>query len=209
MPNQPILSADQIVSSLKGSFPDPYSDIDIGAEGGDGRVHAAVAVILRGTEDPEVLLIKRAEREGDPWSGQMALPGGRRDGTDPSLLGTAIRETEEETAVPLAKVGVALGRMEGMDPSTRRLPAITIFPFVFQVPEDTKAVPDSQEVDETLWVPLSTFTGPDNAGFVDIHVGDGATRPFPCWRVEGRVVWGLTHRILTRFLGRLSGTKGP
>jgi 8-oxo-dGTP pyrophosphatase MutT (NUDIX family) len=139
----------------------------------------------------------------------MALPGGRKDTTDSSLLETATRETEEETAVPLASVGTPLGRMEGMDPSTRRLPAITIFPFVFQVPEDTEAVPDGKEVVETLWVPLSVFQDPETAGSVDIHVGDGTTRPFRCWRVEGRVVWGLTHRILTRFLGRLSPASNP
>jgi len=40
---------------------------------------------------------------------------------------------------------------------------------------------------------------------VDIPLGDGTTRPFPCWRVEGRVVWGLTYRILSRFIARFNG----
>lgn len=204
MPNRPILSPDHLASSLRASLLDAYADIDTDAEGGRGRIHASVAVVLRGAPDPELLLIRRAERDSDPWSGQMALPGGRRDPTDRSLFDTAVRETEEETTVALDQSGVPIGRLEGLEPATRRLPAITIFPFVFQVPDGTEAAPGSYEVDETLWVPLSVLQDPETAGSVEIPVGDGKTRLFPCWRVEGRVVWGLTYRILSRFLRRFN-----
>ena len=61
---------------------------------------AAVAIVL--APDPDaVLLIRRAERAGDPWSGHMALPGGRYEPKDPDLLGTALRETVEEVGVAL------------------------------------------------------------------------------------------------------------
>ena len=68
-------------------------------------VEAAVALILLPTSDGdlEALFIKRAEVEGDPWSGQMAFPGGRRDPVDDDLLATAARATLEETGIDLAR----------------------------------------------------------------------------------------------------------
>jgi len=172
----------------------------------EDRVHAAVSVILREKEELELLLIKRAEAEGDPWSGQMALPGGRRDPSDHHLLETAMRETEEEVALSLAKAGVSLGRLEATIPATKRLPPIIIFPFVFGVPEDTEAKVSSREVDEVLWVPLSTLRDPRFASTVEIHYPDAKTRTFPCIRVQGRVIWGLTYRILTGFFKTLAST---
>lgn len=168
-------------------------------ETGD-RTQAAVSLVLRGGNDPEILLIRRAEAEGDPWSGQMALPGGRRDSSDESLLHTAIRETSEETAVELGEEGIYLGRLEPTVPNTVRIPAITIFPFVFQVPPSVEARVSSREVDEVLWVPLSHLQAPEAASTVEIHYGDNSSRDFPCWRLGERVVWGLTYRILTGFL---------
>ena len=64
---------------------------------------AAVAAVLRpGLDDTEVLLIRRAERPGDPWSGQMAFPGGHLEDDDPHLAHTAMRETAEEVGLDLA-----------------------------------------------------------------------------------------------------------
>ena len=88
-----------------------------------------------------------------------------------------------------------------MVPATNRLPPITIFPFVFGVPDGTKAHVCSREVDETLWVPLSTLRDPSVVSTVEIHYRDRESRTFPCLRIEGRVIWGITYRILTGFLG--------
>jgi len=154
----------------------------------------------------ELLLIKRAEAEGDPWSGQMALPGGRRDPSDSSLLQTALRETAEETDILLAEHGVLLGRLDPTIPATVRLPPVTIFPFVFGVPDGAQAQVSSREVDEVLWVPVTAFQETEMAGTVEIHYGDSSSRTFPCWRVGERVIWGLTYRILTGFFEILNAT---
>ncbi|MFL5552493.1 MAG: NUDIX domain-containing protein, partial [Gemmatimonadaceae bacterium] len=60
-----------------------------------GARKAAVALIFRVGEEGsvELLFIKRAEYPGDPWSGQIAFPGGREESGDGSLAETAIRET--------------------------------------------------------------------------------------------------------------------
>jgi 8-oxo-dGTP pyrophosphatase MutT (NUDIX family) len=162
------------------------------------RTHAAVSLVLRTGPGPELLLIRRAEAEGDPWSGHMALPGGRRDPTDPTLLHTAVRETREETGLCLSGEGTVLGRLDTVAPATRHLPPISIHPFVFGVPEGTPARAASPEVAEVLWAPLSALRCPSVADSVDVPLGE-LTRTFPCLRVGERVVWGLTYRILTGF----------
>jgi len=167
------------------------------AETGD-RKHAAVSLILRGGSELEALLIRRAESEGDPWSGQMALPGGRRDPGDPDLLHTAMRETLEETGLDLHGAGKKLGSLEFLEPNTTRLPPISIFPFVFGVPGSTEAQVASSEIAEVLWVPLSYLYSPEASGTVGIPLGE-TPRTFPCFRVGERVIWGLTYRILQDF----------
>ena len=195
-PDPAFLSLQPLVFPLKGhSFQLPE-------DAGD-RAHAAVSLILRTEEELELLLIRRAIAKGDPWSGQMALPGGRRDPSDPSLFHTAMRETKEETAVSLETAGFPIGRLEPMTPATHRLPPILIFPFVFGVPSGTQAAVASREVDEVLWVSLSSFQDPEALSTVEISYPEGTSRDFPCFRIEGRVVWGLTYRILTGFLGVL------
>ena len=75
--------------------------------------HAAVALMLREREGLEVFVIKRADRVGDPWSGHMALPGGRKEPTDEDAYDTARRETIEEVGVDLSE-GKLLGRLDDM-----------------------------------------------------------------------------------------------
>lgn len=163
---------------------------------------AAVALIVRGREELDVLLIKRAQRNGDPWSGHMALPGGRRSPADVSLLETAVRETHEETGVDLDRVGVHLGRLGGIAPSSINLPRVTIAPFVFGVPHDTPARVASPEVEEIHWVPLRVLASEAARGTLEVPL-PGGTQTFPSVNVAGEVVWGLTYRILEDFLEQL------
>src|ERR1700680_3050243 len=80
---------------------------------------AAVALVLRqGARGLEILLIKRAEHMDDPWSGHVALPGGREEPADASLQETAVRETLEETGIDLARDGEVLGALDDLRPTT-------------------------------------------------------------------------------------------
>ena len=171
-----------------------------------GRGNAAVAVVVRPAgpgdqRDPplgscDLLVIERATSARDPWSGQMALPGGRLDPADPGLVGTAIRETMEETGVDLEARGTLLGRTGAMRPLGVRLPTISIWPFVFRVDPETPARVASHEVASVHWFPVEALRDPAHRGtYTWTHAG--AVRPFPCIRLEGRVIWGLTYRILT------------
>lgn len=172
------------------------------APGGDGpSAQASVSLVLRVAPSLEVLLIKRAETAGDPWSGHMALPGGRRDAGDPTLLATAIRETAEETAVVLTESDHYLGALEQAAPSTSRIPRLTIHPFVFGVSGATQAVPDDREVESVHWASVDALRDPTNRATVEWD-GPSGLKTYPGYRVDGHVVWGLTYRILTGFLER-------
>ena len=174
--------------------------------------NASVALILR-PEDPseadplaqatQVLVIKRARSERDPWSGHMALPGGRVEHSDRDLVHTAVRETMEETALDLDIGGQALGRVETVRPVGGGLPAMTIWPFVFRVPHGSLAFPNSHEVAEVHWFSVADLTAAPNQDLYRFR-HRGQDRDFPCIRIGGQVIWGLTYRILTRFFALVS-----
>ena len=171
------------------------------------RKNAAVALVLRppgGIADAaalqcDFLAIRRAESARDPWSGQMALPGGRLDRADAGLSAAAVRETGEETGVDLTRPRALLGRGEALRPVAVRIPPLTIWPFVFRVDAGTDARVASHEVAAVHWFPLRAMEDPANQGTHTWRYG-GIVRHFPCVRIDGQVVWGLTYRVLTRFL---------
>ena len=167
-----------------------------------GHSEAAVSLILRSRVELELLLIKRAEAPNDPWSGHMALPGGKREPGDTSLLHTAVRETLEETGLALGTNGEHLGRLSRLDPSTRRLPPLTITPFVFGVDAEADAHTESPEVERVFWVPLTELTAPDAVG-VYRYRSEDLIRRFPAFMVDEHPVWGLTYRVLDEFLAKL------
>ena len=163
------------------------------------RMEAAVALVIRARPQLDFLLIKRASHESDPWSGHMALPGGRWEEDDSGLLQTAKRETWEETGVDLGSLGAPLGRLIDVAPNSQRLPKMRIAPFVFGVPAETEAIVASHELESVHWVPVQTLASPETSTTTRIHF-TGFSKTFPSYHVVGEHIWGLTHRILTGFL---------
>lgn len=160
---------------------------------------AAVSLLIRPREQLEMLLIKRAVHERDPWSGHMALPGGRRDTTDTDLLETAIRETEEEVGIALRRDDDYIGALDELAPRNKRLPAVVIAPFVFAVDATTSAIPKADEVEAAVWVPISALRDEQAASEILIEL-EGGSLAFPSLKYGEYVIWGLTHRILVQFL---------
>ncbi|MHB1097837.1 MAG: NUDIX hydrolase [Gemmatimonadaceae bacterium] len=161
---------------------------------------AAVALVLHPVGDGlEALFIKRATREGDPWSGQIALPGGRREVDEPDLLRTAIRETYEEIGVDLATDGVLLGELDELRPRSPLLPPVVVRPFVFAVAERPTFVL-SEEVAEVFWTPLCEVFDPERKQEITIEF-PGIHMKRPAIGVGEHVIWGMTEHILRTFEG--------
>lgn len=161
---------------------------------------AAVALILRlGTSgEPEIFFIQRAEYAGDPWSGQVAFPGGREESGDSSLIATAVRETLEEAALDLNEMGEVLGQLDDLRPITIRLPAVVVRPYVFLIgPHPEPRL--SPEVADCFWVPIRALR--DDSGWRDTVVtARGMQFTRRAFHHSGFVVWGMTERILSGFL---------
>ncbi len=162
---------------------------------------AAVAAVLRVTDAPELLFIKRADAEGDPWSGHMAFPGGRHEPVDQTLLDTAVRETLEETSINLTSHGRVLGALDDLAPRSPSLPRINIRPFVAIVHPDVEIVP-SHEVAAHFWIPLDALRAPATQAEYEMEF-DGSRLRFPGYRVGPHIAWGLTERIVRQLLGLL------
>ena len=167
-------------------------------DGSPARAAVALAIRLGPTGEPELLLIRRATREGDPWSGQVALPGGRWSPTDASLRDTAIRETAEETGLDLQARGLILGALDELRPRTPALPPIIVTPYVALTDGEGPLTPN-HEVAAAFWMPLQHLHDPEVARESVVQVR-GATWRVPSFVFGEYVVWGMTERILRQLL---------
>ena len=156
--------------------------------------------ILHAIEPVEsVLLIRRAERADDPWSGHWSFPGGRREPEDPDLMHTALRELEEEcgirlgrnhfeTALPPTLAGRRVGRF------------MLVAPFLFRVAAELPVVLHPPEAVEALWTPLEILRDPARHA-VQCVPGLPKEMQFPAIELNGVPLWGFTYRLIADWLG--------
>jgi 8-oxo-dGTP pyrophosphatase MutT (NUDIX family) len=161
--------------------------------------NAAVALLLKpNAGDFEMFLVKRAIRAGDVWSGQMALPGGKREPQDGDLTATIIRETWEETGIDLCKSRF-LGVLDAVYPVPRR--DVLVLPFVVLLENDPKITLNHGELASCLWVSYEEIQQGAGKTFVP-NVGE-----VPALLLHNAVVWGMTYRILRAFTHTVEALK--
>lgn len=160
------------------------------------------------------IMFERRADHLDHQPGDICFPGGRREERDGSLRDTAIRETCEEFGITKKDVQV-LGNLDFLATPWEMM----IYPFVGVVRSSVSIQPEESEVDEVFEVPLRDALDTDP----DVHHVELVPRPpddFPYQKIpggrdygwhpgvlpelfyefDGRVVWGLTGRILNHFL---------
>ena len=164
-----------------------------------GQREAAVALVLQ----PQVsglraLFILRAKKEGDPWSGQMALPGGHREAIDADLVETARRETQEEIGLDLNQAGRYLGALTGIRANPRAGFDLVVTPQVFALEVEGVPLRPNEEVAEVLWGNLDEMIS--GRALTDARFPEFQREgTFPGYQVGEQVVWGLTFRMMNDF----------
>jgi 8-oxo-dGTP pyrophosphatase MutT (NUDIX family) len=160
---------------------------------------AAVAILHAIEPEESVLLIRRAERVGDPWSGHWSFPGGGREPEDPDLLHTALRELEEECGIRLGR-----GHFEtALQPTLagRRVGRfVLVAPFLFRVNAELPVILHPPEAVEALWAPLKILRDPGRHAHQSVP-GQPKEMQFPAIELNGVPLWGFTYRLIADWLG--------
>jgi 8-oxo-dGTP pyrophosphatase MutT (NUDIX family) len=168
------------------------------------RVAAIALVLLERDGSLDALLIERAQREGDPWSGHIALPGGHVEPGDVGLYATAERETFEEVGLDLKLAGQRVGRLSDCAP-VRGVP-IAVRPFVYLL-QAPPLLTLNAEVRRSLWVPVAPLQRGERRATYRLARA-GQEHEFPAWDIDGSLVWGLTYRVLAEFLAKFDHVSG-
>jgi len=179
------------------------------------EAEAAVALVHAMAPEESVLLMRRATREDDSWSGQWSLPGGRRSGwpnaphpPDRDLLDTALRELAEECGIGLERGQMAEALLERVA-RRRSPPYLTVAPFVFVIPQQLPVTLDPREAVQALWVPLALLRDRNQHKLGPVP-GREPRILFPSVALEGAPLWGFTYRLLADWLGmRAEAALGP
>lgn len=173
------------------------------------RRHAAVAMILKqGKNDRgiDVLFMQRTEHDADPWSGNLAFPGGKIDEEDGNPLKAAIRETQEEIGVDLARADL-IGQLD--DIAGAYLP-VTVSCYVFLLSEYEPEMILNEEVRETFWFPLKELGQPERHQTARVNWNNGL-RLVPGIDLLGKrgpALWGITYRLVMQFLDLIDCDSG-
>ncbi len=179
----------------------------------NGPSQAAVALVLReNLGQAEMLIIKRATRSGDHWSGNLAFPGGRWETQDENLLATAVRETNEEVGINLNSNGNILGALETITTVNPMIPKVQVAPFVaiapteFHIPRPENTVDAgmvlSDEVATAFWVPVHFLIDQGRSERFSMMY-QGLKREWPAYPTEHGVIWGMTEGMISELLAIL------
>ena len=163
----------------------------------DNRQAAVSMIVTEVRSDLKILVIQRSLRTGDAWSGQMAFPGGHRDGTDTELIDTALRETREEVGCELHK-NECVAKLNPQSPRHHQSPII-VTPFVF-VRASTPTVTMNHEVRDYVWLSLKDLADSNRVQNQTVQF-DCEETTVPGFQIApDQFIWGLTFRLLQSLL---------
>ncbi len=161
---------------------------------------AGVLVVLFDMDDAcHVVLTKRSETVAH-HKGEVSLPGGKLEHGDDGLLGAALRETEEEVAIPRQALSV-LGPLDDVHTMAS---GFTVSPWVAHHPGGRpEMVPEQSEIARIMEVPLADLLA------ADLRIPEPPDLRTLRYPLQGEDVWGLTARILRTFSAVVHAVAAP
>jgi 8-oxo-dGTP pyrophosphatase MutT (NUDIX family) len=174
-----------IADALRGALAPVRPDPVVG-----GGTPAAVLVPVLDRPEPALLFTVRSQEVRD-HKGEISFPGGVRHPEDRDLLGTALRETEEELGIVPDLVEV----LGALPPTHTVVTGYVIVPFVGVLTGRPALVPSPVEIAEVLELPVAALSASER----EEGTGDGL-RTWFAYEVDGHTVWGATGRIVHGFL---------
>ncbi len=197
-------------AGLMGRVPDtatrPRGDHDLNPEfyqPGRRLIPAAVLVPIVEREAELTVLLTRRTDHLDDHAGQISFPGGRIEASDAGPGAAALREAEEETGLPPARVRL-IGRLDTYVTRT----GFEVVPMVGLVTPPFAIKPDSFEVAEVFEVPLGFFLAPENCER-HTRIYQGVERQFYAFTYGDHYVWGATAGMLVNLVQVLNPDPGP
>ena len=191
---------DEVANRLSTTLPSIHS--------APANLRAAVALVLReGEADLEALFIRRADHEGDPWSGHLAFPGGRLDPEDADARSAAERETLEEIGLDLEDASRvrALGRLSDVLGHAESI-CVSAFVYGLHGLSDVPELRLNYEIREAFWTPLADCTDPRRQATREFLYRD-RSMALPTIRLldddQAPVLWGITYKFLEDFMGKI------
>lgn len=177
-------------------IPDLLSDAQF-ARDGRATPAAVLIAITDVADDPQVILTQRPRAMRD-HPGQVAFPGGKIDAEDANAVDAALREAEEELALPRRHVTV-LGEADIYTSGS----GYRIAPVVGVIPPDLPLIPSPQEVEDWFEVPMDFLFDPANLTRKQA-VWQGQQRSYYDMDWQGRRIWGVTAGIIANLARRLA-----
>ncbi len=167
----------------------------------DGPRAAVANVYRHGERGTELLFIQRAAKPTDPWSGQMAFPGGRVDPDDADTFAAAERETLEEVGLDLTGAP-RLGSLDDHDGGRIHNNLRAVSSHGYWLDGDRPELVNNYEVADSLWVPLADLADTDR--HIDYY-WEKADSTWPGIQLDtsDQVIWGMTLRFLGNLFERL------
>ena len=178
----PVFTLDDFISRFQMLRPQPAPD---------ARNQRQAAVLLPIVRRPEPgLLLTRRSSQLRKHAGQVAFPGGAVDSTDASLIAAALREAEEEVAIPPSAVEI-LGVLPPVDSVT----GFQVTPVVGVIPADLHYHASEDEVSAVFEMPLAEALSLSRYHPLDIHRRGNSHRVWLSW-YQHYFVWGMTAGII-------------
>ncbi|MFD1552331.1 CoA pyrophosphatase [Putridiphycobacter roseus] len=174
----------------------PFRTLSSIAKPGKNAKESAVLCLLSTYQDDITITLMERTKDSSPHSGQISLPGGKKENFDLNLAATALRETEEEIGILPRNVSI-LGKLT---PIYIPVSNFSVQPFIGQVKTETPFILSEKEVQSVFKITVRDLLNPRNNIKKDIpnHLGQ-TLKNVPCFFINDRIIWGATSIILNEF----------